>query len=85
MGISSSGLISGINFDNIVTQLMAIERQPEQKLATRQQAEETKLASLLDIKMKLSSFKFLWTRSTARQSSTRKRSRSRRPPAGTNC
>ena len=57
MGISSSGLISGINFDNIVTQLMAIERQPKQKLATRQQAEETKLTSLLDIKMKLSSFR----------------------------
>lgn len=57
MGISSSGLISGINFDNIVTQLMTIERQPEQKLATRQQAEQVKLASLLEINTKLSSFK----------------------------
>jgi flagellar hook-associated protein 2 len=57
MGISSSGLISGINFDTIVTQLMTIERQPQQKLVTRQQTEQTKLVSLLDISTKLSSFK----------------------------
>ena len=57
MGISSSGLISGINADQLVTQLMNLERQPITTLQNRQKDYELKIASFYDINTKLSSFK----------------------------
>lgn len=57
MGISSSGLISGINADELVSGLMNLERQPITILQNRQKDYELKIASVLDINTKLASFK----------------------------
>jgi flagellar hook-associated protein 2 len=56
-GISVNGLVSGINTDQMVSQLMAIERQPEQMLKQQQTDYQTKIAALLDLQTKLGSFK----------------------------
>ncbi len=57
MGISASGLISGINVDDLVTQLMNLERRPITVLETRQTDYELKIASVLDIRTRLSLLK----------------------------
>ncbi|OGW25959.1 MAG: hypothetical protein A2X55_12345 [Nitrospirae bacterium GWB2_47_37] len=57
MGISSSGLISGINADELVSGLINLERQPITILQNRQKDYELKIASVLDMNTKLSSFK----------------------------
>lgn len=57
MGISSSGLISGINADQLVSGLINLERRPITLLQQRQQGYELKIASFLDMSTKLSSFK----------------------------
>jgi flagellar hook-associated protein 2 len=57
MGISSSGLISGLNVDQLVSGLINLERQPIITLQSRQKDYELKIASVLDISTKLSSFK----------------------------
>lgn len=57
MGISSSGLISGINSDQLISQLMELERAPIQTILKKQQDYQLKIASFLDISTKLSSFK----------------------------
>lgn len=58
MGISSStGIVSGLNYDQIVTQLMQLEQKPITLLQNRQKDYQVKIASFLDISTKLSSFK----------------------------
>ncbi|MCL5062007.1 MAG: flagellar filament capping protein FliD [Nitrospirae bacterium] len=57
MGISSSGLISGINVDQLLSQLIQLERRPITLLQQRQKDYELKIASILDMSTKLSSFK----------------------------
>ncbi len=56
-GISSTGLISGLNTDQLISQLMTIERQPEQVLKQRQTDYQAKIAAVLDLQTKLASFK----------------------------
>jgi len=55
-GISSSGLVSGLNTDQIISQLMTIERQPEQILKQKETDYQAKMAAVLDLQTKLSSF-----------------------------
>lgn len=57
MAITSSGLVSGINVDQLVTQLIALEKKPVTLLESRQKDYELKIASLYDISTKLSTFK----------------------------
>ncbi|MBZ0156297.1 MAG: flagellar filament capping protein FliD [Alphaproteobacteria bacterium] len=57
MGISSSGLISGLNVNDLVSQLINLEKQPIVLLQKKQKDYEVKIASVLDIKAKLSSLK----------------------------
>ncbi len=58
MGIAATtGLISGINTDQIITQLMNLEKQPITLLENRQKDYQVKIASFYDISTKLSSFK----------------------------
>ena len=53
-GISTStGLISGINTDEIVRQMMAIERQPIKKLETRIEVETSRQTALTELNAKL--------------------------------
>ncbi len=55
-GISSSGLVSGLNTDQLISQLMTIERQPEQLLKQQQTDYQTKIAALLQFQTTLGSF-----------------------------
>src|SRR5919108_1048487 len=57
MGISASGLVSGLKTDEIIAQLIALERRPIQLLEQKQTKLETRLSSLLDVNIKLSSLK----------------------------
>ena len=57
MGISSSGLISGINSDQLISQLMELERAPIKTIQKKQQDYQFKIASFSDISTKISSFK----------------------------
>ena len=58
MGISaSSGIISGINFDEIVKQLIALERRPKDLLQNRQKDYELKIGAFDETTIKLSSLK----------------------------
>lgn len=57
MGIASSGLISGINSDQLISQLMQLESAPIKIIQTKQKDYQLKIASFLDISSKLSSFK----------------------------
>lgn len=52
-GISISGLASGLNWQNIITQLMAAERAPETTLNNQKTANTTKITSLAQIKTDL--------------------------------
>lgn len=56
-GLSSTGLISGLNTDQLISQLMALERKPEQVLKQRQTDYQAKIAAVLDLQTKLASFK----------------------------
>ena len=56
-GIQLSGLSSGLDTGSIIDSLMAIERQPRQRLSYRQVAEEARKTALSDIQTKLSSLK----------------------------
>ena len=56
-GISSTGLISGLNTDQLISQLMTLERKPEQVLKQRQTDYQAKIAAVLDLQTKLASFK----------------------------
>lgn len=55
MGISSSGLVSGLRVDDILSQLMTVERKPIDLLQSRQARLETQIASLLSANGRLSS------------------------------
>ncbi|MFO0752773.1 MAG: flagellar filament capping protein FliD [Thermodesulfovibrionales bacterium] len=57
MGISSSGLISGLNVNDLVTQLISLEKTPLLQLQSKEQAYQVKISSVLDLSTKLSSFK----------------------------
>lgn len=57
MAITSSGLISGLKTDELITQLMNAERQPIKKLQERQTQYQLKMAAVLELKTKLGSFK----------------------------
>ncbi len=52
-GISVGGLVSGLDTDTIVTQLMALERQPRARLELRQVAATARQDGLRDIATKL--------------------------------
>jgi len=52
-GISVSGLVSGLDTDAIVSQLLAIERQPRSRLELRQVSATARQDSLRDISAKL--------------------------------
>jgi len=56
-GISTNGLISGLDVNSIVTQLMTIERRPVDLLGSRKSDYELKIASVLSLSSKLSSYK----------------------------
>ena len=55
-GISSTGLISGLNTDQIISQLMTIARQPETILKQKQTDYQAKMAAVLQLQTNLSSF-----------------------------
>lgn len=55
MGISSSGLVSGLRIDDILSQLMALERRPINLLQRRQAKLEAEAGALLSANTKLSS------------------------------
>ncbi|MFQ5455996.1 MAG: flagellar filament capping protein FliD [Nitrospirota bacterium] len=58
MGISSiTGLVSGMDYNSLVTQLMDIERKPINLLESKQNNYELKVADILSLTTKLSSFK----------------------------
>jgi flagellar hook-associated protein 2 len=57
MGINLSGLATGIDTNTIVAQLMAIERQPRQKLVLRQDQVTARENALKDIIAKLNALK----------------------------
>ena len=50
MAISSSGIISGLDVDSIVTGLMSIEKLPLQRLQTQQSTVESKISAMGKIK-----------------------------------
>jgi len=56
MGISSLGLSSGIDFENIITSLIAAEGRPLLNLRSDEIKNEVKNAEVLNLKTKLSSF-----------------------------
>ncbi len=55
-GISVNGLISGLNTDQIISETMAAERQPEQILQQEQATYQAKIAALLQLQTNLGSF-----------------------------
>lgn len=56
MAISVSGLGSGLDIDGIITQLMAVERQPLLKLASREAEFQAKISAVGSLKGALSAF-----------------------------
>ncbi len=54
MAISSTGIISGLDVDSIVTGLMALEKLPLQRLQTQQSTTESKLSAMGQIKSAIS-------------------------------
>ena len=56
MAITSTGLGSGLDINGIVSQLMAVEKQPLQQLDTKEAAYQAKLASYGQVKSALSAF-----------------------------
>jgi flagellar hook-associated protein 2 len=56
VAISSSGLISGLKTDELITQLMNLEKQPITRLQNRQKEYQTKMAAVLELKTKLANF-----------------------------
>ena len=55
MAISSSGIISGLNVDSIVTGLMTLEKLPLQRLQTQQSTTTSKLSAMGQIKSAIDS------------------------------
>jgi flagellar hook-associated protein 2 len=56
-GVSTSGLISGLNASDLVSQMIQIESRPATLLAIKQNDYELKIASVLSLSSKLSSYK----------------------------
>src|SRR5208283_4756043 len=55
-GMYITGLVSGLNTDNIISQIMAAERQPEQVLQQEQTNDQAQIAALAQIQTNLGSF-----------------------------
>jgi flagellar hook-associated protein 2 len=56
-GIRLTGLVSGLDTDSIVTQLMSMERQPRSRMELQQTAVQARQANLRDIASKLGALK----------------------------
>jgi flagellar hook-associated protein 2 len=56
-GIRLTGLVSGLDTDSIVTQLMALDRQPRSRLEYQQTAVQARQTNLRDVVSKLSTLK----------------------------
>ncbi len=56
MGISVNGLVSGINTDQIISEIMTAEKAPEQVLQQQQTSYQAKIAALLQLQTNLGSF-----------------------------
>ena len=56
MPITATGLVSGINFDSIISQIQDTERQPITQLQTRQSGYQNQISALLALSAKLSTF-----------------------------
>ena len=56
-GIRLTGLVSGLDTDSIVTQLMSIERQPRSRLEYQQSSVQARQANLRDVVSKLGALK----------------------------
>jgi flagellar hook-associated protein 2 len=56
-GVSTSGIISGIDMNGLVSQIIELESRPAQILALRQNDYELKIASVLSLKSKLLSYR----------------------------
>jgi flagellar capping protein FliD len=51
--INFGGLASGVNWNEMVTQLMAIERNPQVRIQQQQRIEEARQSALRDVKTRL--------------------------------
>src|SRR5439155_3155624 len=56
MPITSSGLVSGIDYNSIISQIQAAEQQPIQQLQSRQTGYQSQISALLALSTKLSTF-----------------------------
>jgi len=56
-GVSTSGLISGLNVSDLISKILDIERRPAQLLQIRQNDYELEIAAVLSLSSKLSSYK----------------------------
>ena len=56
-GVSTSGILSGIDMNGLVSQIIAIEERPITLLTLRQNDYELKIASVLNLSAKLASYK----------------------------
>jgi flagellar hook-associated protein 2 len=56
-GVSTSGLISGINASDLISKMLEIERRPAKLLELRQNDYELKISAILSLSSKLSSYK----------------------------
>ena len=56
-GVSTSGLISGLNVSDLVSQMLEIESRPSKLLKLRQNDYELEIAAVLSLSSKLSSYK----------------------------
>lgn len=56
MGISASGMLSGLDVDGLVSSLMSIERQPLQNLQSKQSSFNSKLSAFGTLKSAVSTF-----------------------------
>jgi flagellar hook-associated protein 2 len=56
MPITSAGLVSGIDYNSIISQIQAAEQQPIQQLQARQTGYQTQISALLSLSTSLSTF-----------------------------
>src|SRR5438105_271827 len=56
MPITSSGLVSGINFDSIISQIQTAEQKPIVQLQARQSGYQSQISALLSLSGSLSTF-----------------------------
>jgi flagellar hook-associated protein 2 len=61
MAITSTGLVSGINIDSIISQIQAAEQQPILQLQARQTTYQTQISSLLNVSSILSTLQAVAT------------------------